>query len=433
MQDGPDMIQSKGMIVTIMAVAMLAMTPIVQAESLQSLYTKALNNNPTYARSKTQIDVAESVKDQATASFLPTITAARSVNRIVSVNNSRLTGDNNQNIFTINQNLFNAQVYYRYKQANLNIEQQELLEQLAQQRLMIELSQNYINVLFAKKQLELAQEEEKSSSKLADRLQQFLEVGTGRKVDYLQADANLKLNESRTISAKFDVESNKSALQSTVGMPIGQLDEIDFSLNKIIREKNQMSQVLSELKNNNKQLLATQKATQAAKQNTHAVSSQQYPTFALSFNKTDTDYVTQSDVLQDSEVDRVSLSINWTLFDGLSNYARIDEASALERSSYFLEKELERDLVKQAEQVLIRINSAIDQLPALEALLEAREAALEATQESFNVGLTEFVEVVNARRDIVASATNLYQAELQLWLDVMQLKFISGRLNVDDL
>ncbi len=403
----------------------------VYADNPRTLFEYALTNNPNLLQADVQRDSASAQKDIAIGNIYPVIDYTFSVSRDDDSTNG--VSDFNRHQLRVQQVLFNGEVFKRLSQVNALLEQSEIGRDLARQNLMIDVAQAYVNVLLAQTRLDLADQELKSSRNLADRARQRLEVGSGTRVDMLQAEADLRLSESSLLAMRNNVKSAFSVLDSIVGKRVKNIEDVNFSLNSIEAYKLPLEELVQQVKNNNLRLLQERQGIKAANKGADAVAQRIFPTANFTVSWLQTEFETETTSLQDSRDIGIQFNFNWVLYNGGVRQAQHDEAKALVRSSAFQVENTEREIIAQLDQLLARVDNGVGQLPALSALVKAQESALEATNESLLVGLSELIEVVNARRNLISAKTDLRSIQLQLWLDALQLKFLTGKIQVEDL
>ena len=107
------------------------------------------------------------------------------------------------------------------------------------------------------------------------------------------------------------------------------------------------------------------------------------------------------------------VALDWTIFDGLSMFARYDQLQELEKLG---EAELQQTILARVRDVLVTYYDLVQQkqqLQALDSTMVISEQRLELARNRFTIGKSSKLEVLNAQVDLNTDQTSrLRQAEL---------------------
>ncbi len=391
-------------------------------DTLQNLYREALDN-PSIKQAQAQSTINQAQRRQLFGTTLPSLDVKYSINRNLS-GDSFTSAEVNRFTLTLNQSIFNLQTWHRLDQIRNLIAESHVREKIAKQSLYLNIAAAYISVLDAEARLELAKKEALVSQRLAGRANAFFRAGNGRKVDVLQANASFNLSKSTQISTENDKRIALASLSALVGRSVEQITPLNLDIDILQSDADYAGQ----LQLNNISLQAQKLSLAASEYNLKATQNTLYPTAEISLEHTHLDYVNETAILSDNSVNSINFSIDWKF--SLTNYGNIDEVTAQHQQAKHIYNALRRQLQEQLQKLLISIDTAKKQIPALLSLTQAQEEALISTEESHKAGLSDLIDVINASRDLTSAKSNLHRTRLKLWLDYVQLNQLTTHLKI---
>jgi outer membrane protein TolC len=367
---------------------------------------RALDHNPNMALATTAIARAGALVQQARAATLPTASAG--------LTNSTLDGsrgfDGNtfqsQNQFGIAANatvpLIAATRWAGVGQAKDQVDVATANVADARQQIAVAAANAYLQVISARRQVEVFERALESTRAHLDYSQKRLEGGAGSRLNQLRAAVSVTADEGRLELGKLALRTAQEALGVVLAAdgPVDAGAEPTFDVPATIDEAAWMSQ--------RPDLIAQRSVQKAAERVLNDSSKDWWPTANASFDPV---YITPGSLFQPSASWRLSLNLTQSIFEGGQRRA----AKALRSVSFDQTKLQLTDLEIRAKS---EVRVAQDSLRSLERVLETARTAsdqsndvLRISTSAFEVGATTNIEVIDAQRAARDADTAVAQAE----------------------
>jgi outer membrane protein len=134
-----------------------------------------------------------------------------------------------------------------------------------------------------------------------------------------------------------------------------------------------------------------------------------------------------------SDTTTLSITLSGTLYDGGLNRAQTLEA----QENWHASQQQGVALVRSTQQQVRRWHQTLDtnrqQIQAFASLLQSVKASLAGKKQEYKLGLRDISDMLDAEKLVFAAQRNLATARLDLVLNHLRLKQVSGLLNNDDL
>ena len=201
------------------AVALLAMAPLAQAQSLVELYESARAFDASYQSAKLQYDANLAKADQAKAGILPTAGLSAGVSRTAFENTAPVIDRsfNTQNAtLNLSQPLYRPANWATYQQASRQVDLAKAQLETADQDLIVRTSQAYFDVLAAQDTLTFVRAQKAAVAEQLASAKRNFEVGTSTITDTREAQARYDLVIAQELAAENDLRVKKIALDTLV-------------------------------------------------------------------------------------------------------------------------------------------------------------------------------------------------------------------------
>ena len=103
--------------------------------------------------------------------------------------------------------------------------------------------------------------------------------------------------------------------------------------------------------------------------------------------------------------------LQWSIFNGGANLARIDIAKAENEAALATYEKTVLEALRDTESALTRYGREVETRKRLEASVQSRREAFQLAQELLDAGEYDYLEVLDAQRDLVSSEDSLVQSE----------------------
>ena len=405
----------------------------------------ALKHNPGLKAAGMTVETAEAEVAKARARFLPTVNFGETYNfsdnpTQVFMNklNQRVFTQqdfllNNLNFpkpfgnfrtgFTMSQPLFQAgEAYLGYQQAKLSREMAGAIVLSARQQLLFQVTQAYYGLQLAQENLEVVKQAHKTAVEHLKIAESRYRAGSVVQADVLSAQVHLAKLTQEEMSAASQVQIGRSALGTVLGQP----EAGSRTLAPPPKEPAALPKELGDL-----QKTAQEKRPDLKRLELAARSAQK------EYAKARFNYLPRVHVVAEYDVDQRRLGgaggdsytvmalLNFNLFNGLTDLAKVRESRAQEAQARDLHQELEDRVRHQVTEAILNLQTAQERLKVARAALAQAKEGLRLISLRYETGLTILLDLLSAE-DALKNAelsrvgalfdTHLAQAGLELAL-----------------
>ena len=401
---------------------------LVSAGTLEEIYQKALNNDAQLKIAEATYRANKEALPQARAGLLPNINATANT----SYTDADTASFNNHG-YTVSlvQPVFSAARWFTFQQGQTLDEQAQLRFDLAQQNLILQSIDTYLNVLRAKSNLETAESQERAIKRRLDQVNAQFEVGLIAITDVHEAQASYDNARVSLIEAEGALDNSYEALERLTGETITQTDLLspEYPIQEITPAdpESWLTKALTE--NIGLQLVKADIAV--ARKNAQIAKSGHLPTIDLSATHDKDKGTFSSNDWSESNV--VGLTLSLPIFQGGATSSRTRQAYAQMDASMQTYEDTERG-VKQSTRSLFRnIKTNVLSVFARQQSIISSQAALDATSEGFSVGTRNVVDVLAAEQALYAAKRDYANARFDYVLNLFTFKQQIGTLSPEDL
>lgn len=405
----------------------------------------ALKHNPGLKAAGMTVETAEAELAKARARFLPKVNFGETYNfsdnptqvfmnklnqRVFSQQDFALHNLNYPKAFgnfrtglTMSQPLFQAgEAYLGYKQAKLSREMAGALVLSARQQLLFQVTQAYFALQLAQENLAVVEKAQGTAKEHLKIAESRFHAGEVVRADVLSAQVHLAKITQERMTAASQAQIARSALSTAVGLP----DAGSRTLAPPPKEPAALPKELAEM-----QRTAQEKRPDLKRLALAARLAQEEVT------KSRLNYLPRVHVLAEYDVDQrrlfgtsadsytVMALLNFNLFNGLADLAKIRESRAQEAQARDLKQELEDRIRHQVTESILNLQTAHERLQVARAALAQAREGLRLIRLRYETGLTILLDLLTAE-DALKSAelsqvgalfdTHLAQAGLELAL-----------------
>lgn len=408
---------------------------------LVSIYSLAERNDPTYQQEISIHRVVIESKPQALSKLLPSINLSGNTKRNaqdITTSGASFGSDGeidfNSHGYSLNitQPLFRRDSFIALEQADSRIRESGVKLAKAQQDLIINVSENYFNVLTSLDNLEFAMIEVKSLSRQLEQANQRFEVGLSAITDVQEAQAGYDLAIAQEIQAINTVDNAKEKIRELTGEYI---DEFDNLSEKIILVKPSPEEIESWTQlaiEQNLDVSAANFALETARKEIKKQSAGHLPTVDIVASH---GYDSTGGRFGSTRMDRseIGLELNIPIYSGGLVSSKTREAyENYNQSMHYLEK-ARRTAQRNTREAYLGVISGISQVNALKQAVVSSETALLATEAGFEVGTRTAVDIVASQRTTSKARRDYSDAKYNYILNTLKLKQAAGTLSPDDL
>ena len=406
------------------------------ADTLLDVYELALENDPNINIARLRVDGGEAGSQIARGGLLPQVTASGQwTDNQVSFDDAQNTRQNfpgERRSIQLRQMLFNWQSISASRRANRVVDQREneLLEALGQ--LSLDVSERYLNVLLADRNVELLQAEKALVEEQLEETSALYERKLARITDLLETRARADTVRTELITAENEAALAREEITALTGTPVAQVADV--------RESAELPSLSGDIKTweeraiaDNALLLSKQDAIDASRMSVEEQRGGHLPTadLVLSYQEADVGF----DNLQSPprEVEYIGIEVNIPLFRGGATRGRMREAW----SNYYIAQEEEtavrREVLKRVRSAWLNTTAAKRQVDAGELSVESANTSYKAMRKARGLGSATSTAVLEALHNRTRAQRNYWRAVYDYLFNWLSLQRESGTLDAETL
>ncbi len=422
---------------TMIGLALSALMP-AQAQSLVQMYEAARVYDAAFQSAKLQYEATVARAEQSRAGTLPTVGLSASVSRTaidanVPIANTAF-GSQGATV-SASQPLYRPANKLTYEQGQKSLIAGQAQLEIAEQDLIVRVSQAYFEVLAAQDGVAFVAAQKTAVAEQLAAAKRNFEVGTSTITDTREAQARYDLVLAQEIASANDLLVKKIALDRLVGQdgtspkplapPVVLPALVPTDVNAWVNQAIDMHPLLRQ----------ASVALEVAQLETRKAQAGERPTLDLngSYAMTHNDGSSSSRLDSRTNVASIALAFNLPLFSGYAIQNRIKETLALEDKARS-DLEAARRTVSQATRAAyFGVVSGQGQAKALEAAEASSQSALEANKLGYQVGVRINIDVLNAQSQLYQTKRDLAKARYDVLVGGLRLRQANGSLSANDL
>jgi len=421
-----------------------------QAQSLNELYQAARDYDASFLAARAQSETAQHRLSQAEALRKPSVGLAvgssygqaRPLSATVPAGNgSRVDYSTNTNTTTTTAGL--SASYSLFNRANgVTISQAERAVvvsradlDVAEQDLIVRVTQSYFDVLAAREALATAQASKKFIAEQLASAKRNFEVGTATITDTREAQARFDRASAQELAAENDLRIKRVTLDQLVGRVDVDPKPLAQPVALPAVEPVNLEPWLTQADDLHPQVRRARLALEVAQLEIDKAKAATGPTVDLSGSLGAQDLrgsSTNTGVRGSLANASVGIQVRMPLYTGGATDARIRETLALSEKSRNDVEFARRSVAEATRRSFFGLQSLKAQVKALEAAESSSKLALEATQLGYKVGVRVNLDVLNAQSQLIAVQNDLAKARYDVIVTSLRLRQASGQLRPED-
>jgi outer membrane protein len=423
------------------AVALLAMAPLAQAQSLVELYESARAFDASYQSAKLQYDANLARADQAKAGILPTAGISAGVSRtgfentVPSIDRSF----NTQNAaLNLSQPLYRPANWATYQQASRQVDLARAQLETADQDLIVRTSQGYFDVLAAQDTLTFVRAQKAAVAEQLASAKRNFEVGTSTITDTREAQARYDLVIAQELAAENDLRVKKIALDTLVGKTEAQPKGLATPIGLPIVTPADVNTWVEQSELVHPSIRQAQSNVEIAELEVNKAEAGHKPTVDLqaSYNVTRNPSGTATTIPPfafRTNTTNVGVLLNVPLFAGFATQNRVRETLSLRDKAKSDLEGARRTVAQATRTAYFGVQSGQGQVKALEAAELSSQSALDANKLGYQVGVRINIDVLNSQSQLFQTKRDLAKARYDVLVGDLRLRQANGTLTPEDL
>lgn len=421
----------------------ICLSPIYAAD-LMDIYKQALENDTVFKNAyDTYMSTTEAVP-QARSALYPqvgiTSEAGRNFIRVAAgALSTKGYYGNTQWQVTASQAVFNYQAWAKVQQAKASVKAAQATFNDAAQNLILRTAKAYFDVLFAKDTLEFAEAKKRANKRQFDQATQRFQVGLDAITSVYEAKAAYDQSIATVISARNNqINQNENLRKLTNHVYDTTAPLRDSKIPLVKPEPNDINQWVDTGLKQNYKLFAAKYNLEISKESLKSLTAGNWPVLAIQSTTTQTRNIS-NDVNSSFFIParqtqaNVALALNFPIFQGGLVQSQTRQAQYDFQASSELMEQTYRDVVVNSRIAFNTITDGISKVKADRQTIISQQNSLESTEAQFEVGTRTMVDVVNAQQRLFEAQQQLASDQYNLINAILNLKYLAGSLNVNDL
>ena len=449
-----------------------AANPAGQASDLIRLYQEAAFSDPVLNAARFNYQASKELYWQGLSLLLPQASATPVGTRYYqhATNGSALTSyTGNSRVFdqkgytvTLTQPVFNVAAFEASKQGDLNTKIADMRFYLAQQDLILRVSQAYFDALTSQDNVELFRNKKSLIKQQLEIAQAKFDAGLATIVDVNTAQAALDLANSQEIGAQADLVVKRGVLEQLTARPVGTLRplikeaKIDGVL-KDSRSKNKdsggipiaesvnphlpkgqtLDDWIQQAETANFNVLASQLSVSLAESTYRGSQALNYPSVnfvgTAGYNTANGSANSYTPTNTNIYNNTIALQMTIPLVSGGFNSSVIRQNAALLDVAKANYDNARRTAAQNTRTAFTGFYGGLASVKAFEAAERSSNSALESSKLGFQVGTLINIDVLIALDTLITTRSQLQQARYNTILNAMRLKAHAAALSDEDL
>jgi outer membrane protein len=412
-------------------------------QSLVALYQLAQGYDAVYQGARAQYQASVARAAQARAGLLPALglgAGASYTNQDLSTDNASTTrGFNAQNVgINASQPLYRPANWAIYQQGQRQeaIARAQLI--LAEQDLVVRVSQAYFDVLASQDSLALVRAQKIGVAEQLASARRNFEVGTSTITDTREAQARYDLVVAQEIAAENDLQVKKIVLDQLVGQAGSVPTPLAAPVLLPVLVPTEMEVWLAQAEAGHPSIVQGELGVEVATLEVRKAEAGHKPTLdaQLGYNVTNNPNGTTTS-LSTGKVRVAAASIgvvfSLPLFAGFATENRVRETLALEDQSRSSLEGTRRSVSVSTRAAFLGLVSTASQVKALEAAEISSQVALDANRLGYQVGVRINIDVLNSQSQLFQTKRDLALARYNVLLGNLRLRQANGTLTPEAL
>lgn len=409
----------------------LAVSGMVAAGPLADLYQLALENDPQLKQAEAQFMAGQEAPIQGRAGLLPRaeFRANTAHNSERAANGAR--GSTGYSV-TLSQPVYNASSYYNFKRSELVAENAATAFEQTEQQVIIRSVEAYLNVLRAMSALDNAQAQERALQRRLDQVNAQFDVGLIAITDVQEAQATYDLAVVQRIDAEGSLNNRYEALERLAGQPFSQLSYLSPDYPVVAVEPVEPQLWIDKALESNLSLQLAETQTEILRRNVQSIRGSRLPEVSVGVSHNNSrSHGARNDSWQDNNTIQLSMSV--PLFTGGALSSQQRQAEHEQIAAVHQSEDARRAVIEGTRTLLRTLETSAQSVKARQTNILSRETALRATEEGFNVGTRNVVDVLQAEQNLYEARQAYENARIDHINALFQFKQTIGTLSPDDL
>jgi outer membrane protein len=415
----------------------------VYGADLLDVYRLALLNDPTFEVARYTQKATQEKYPQAVAGLLPTVSASGANNVTRAQNQFSNASGVRRDVHAWNwtlqltQPLVRMQNVYAYDEAKVSLEQAQAQYNLAEQEMILRVTQAYFGVLTSREGIKVAEAELAATEEQLALAKRGFEKGIAAVTDVRDSQSRVDLARAHLVAAQNELDAMNAELGKIVDDVPEQLAALDPAVPIPPPQPSEQKEWINQARDHNPAVRAAQSGLLVSEAVVSKIRAEHTPTLDLvasyGENYSSGSTTMQTDYAWKGQNRQVGIQFTVPLFAGGGTSSRVTEAMA---NKYRAGAELEvakRQAATDARLAFAGVVNGLAQIAALVSAVESSQSAVDGSHAGYERGIYNNIDVLNAEKQLYTAKRDLVKARYETLFQSLKLKAAAGILTVDDL
>ena len=435
------------MLLLILVFAIAIYSYAAETLTLEQAVDTALRNNPGLKAADAQVDIARAGVLRSSSGFLPKVTVSETYSKTnnplmvfgtklnqeivtpqdfdVNVINHPDTISNYNTRFAVVQPVFNGgREYIGARMAKLSRDASVQDRERARQETVYDVIKAYYGLLLAREAHSVALQSLQTSEANVKLAEARYRAGAVLQSDLLRAKVQHAEVREMTSRSENSIRLATASLNFAMGVPQSTEYLVDDALSA--REaRSDIALLIEEAAARRPDLMSTELNRRNAETGVGQARADYLPSLNLAGQ---VDWNSTNVAEAEAKSWAVMAVLQWNLFDGLVTKSKVREAVASAQKMKALEEQARSSVQLQVRQAFYNLSASLDRIAATASSVQEAEEGLRIVQKRYEVGMTNFVDVLGAETALIRARNNALQALYDNNISYAELKLATGTL-----
>lgn len=426
---------------------MFAISPTLFATDLMDVYHEALNNDTQFKIAYSTYMANSEAVPQALAALLPQVNlSAQVANNLMNVDASIFSTDttysSKQWQLNGSQAIFNYRAWKMVQQAKASVKAAQATFNNAAQDLMLRTANAYLDVLLAQDTLNFQEAKKRANKRQFEQANERFKVGLDAITSVYEAKSAYNQSTADVIASKNNQVNRNEGLRKLTNHVYEYLAPLrNAQIPLAYPEPNRVDEWVNTGLKQNYNLLASKFNLEAARENIKAQSAGNWPVIALQGNAQQVinaigpsqEGLDSVFIPNNQQTKTIALNVSAPVLQGGLVLSKTRQAQYNYQVSSEQLEQLYRDVIVNSRTTFNSVIDGISKIEADKQTVISRVNQLNSTAAQFDAGTRTMVDVVNAQQRLFEAQVQLATDQYQLIKTQLQLKYLAGTLNANDL
>ena len=303
---------------------------------------------------------------------------------------------------------------------------------------ILDVKVRYYNLLKAKSIIDVNEKDITLQKEQLRRAKRYFEAGIRTLIDVTDAKVHLKEVELTLNNSRYNLKLKRATFEQALGTsPYNGEYELVYKERDWF-EKNDLESSLPKVEQpldkliefayaHRHELFVVNYAIESAKERVRSSKGTYYPSLYLTADYSKLSLHENDPSLQLESMWNAAVTLNWNLFAGFQSSAAIEKAKIDQMHTKTKQKQLRLQIKREVVQAYLEVARTKDAIGLSKEVTNASRQKFEQAQKRYEHGLSDYIELQDARQGYIRSLNNLVVAYYDYYIALAKLDYAIGR------